>query len=128
MASMLEVLITSLVALVAFASSSPLASPHERRDGTCESRLQRKAWYVQFLTLLNNPLKTMNRHTLSNVEKRSYIDAELCLMKVKATNGLPAARTRFDELQETHQIQANVVHGVVCSRCFRWLVNVHWKL
>lgn len=55
-----------------------------------------------------------NRHTLSSAEKKSYIDAELCLMEIKASNGMPAARTRFDELQENHQIQANEVHGVVC--------------
>ncbi|KAK2735065.1 hypothetical protein FQN57_001345 [Myotisia sp. PD_48] len=52
------------------------------------------------------------RHTLNKGEKAAYLGAELCLMQKKATVGLPVSRTKFDELQENHQIQANVVHQV----------------
>jgi tyrosinase len=55
-----------------------------------------------------------HRHTLSNTEKLDYIDAELCLMKAPAKLGLPGARTRFDEFQAIHQLQAYATHHVVC--------------
>ena len=53
------------------------------------------------------------RHTLSNDEKLEYINAELCLMKKPAKLGLPGAKTRFDELQAIHQLQAYATHFVV---------------
>jgi tyrosinase len=75
---------------VAFAVVTP-RSP----TGQCETKLQRKAW-----------------HTLSAVEKKAYIDAELCLMKLPATLGLTGAKNRFEELQSAHQVQAAITHGV----------------
>ncbi|KAM7201564.1 Di-copper centre-containing protein [Naviculisporaceae sp. PSN 640] len=67
---------------------SALAAP-------CQSPGKRRAW-----------------HTLSNPEKLDYINAELCLMKKPATLGLPGAKTRFDELQAIHQLQAYATHFV----------------
>jgi tyrosinase len=62
----------------------------------CTSPAQRRAW-----------------HTLSNDEKLEYINAELCLMQKPARLGLPGAKTRFDELQAIHQLQAYSTHFVV---------------
>ncbi|KAL2160796.1 hypothetical protein VTH06DRAFT_993 [Thermothelomyces fergusii] len=59
-----------------------------------------------------NPAKRRAWHTLSNDEKLEYIQAELCLMELPAKLGLPAARTRFDELQAIHQLQAYATHFV----------------
>ncbi len=50
---------------------------------------------------------------MANDEKLEYINAELCLMKKPANLGLPGARTRFDELQAIHQLQAYATHFVV---------------
>lgn len=55
----------------------------------------------------------MGRHTLGNDEKLEYINAELCLMETPARLDLPAAKTRFDELQAIHQLQAYATHFVV---------------
>lgn len=51
-------------------------------------------------------------HTLSDGDKRAYLDAELCLMKTPAALGLRGARTRFDELQSVHIFQAEIAHFV----------------
>ncbi|KAK0737959.1 hypothetical protein B0T18DRAFT_335390 [Schizothecium vesticola] len=61
----------------------------------CTSPAQRKAW-----------------HKLTNAEKSAYINAELCLMKTPATLGLRGAKTRFDEFQSIHQLQAYSTHFV----------------
>lgn len=56
----------------------------------------------------------MPRHTFTDDEKASYIEAELCLWEKEATLGLDGPKNRFEELQAAHQIQAGIVHGVVC--------------
>ena len=95
-------LLTNLLATLAvFASAATaVATPHHRRDNDkkCKSdkaKNQRKAW-----------------HTLSNKEKKDYIDAELCLMGKPATLGLPGTQNRFEELQAIHQIPAAISHNV----------------
>jgi tyrosinase len=59
--------------------------------------------------LIDNPC----RHTLSNTEKKAYLDAELCLMKTPGTLGLRGARTKFDEFQSIHVYQSEIAHFVV---------------
>lgn len=54
----------------------------------------------------------MLRHTFTDDEKLEYLNAELCIMSIPATLGLPGCNTLFDELQANHQIQAASVHGV----------------
>ncbi|KAH7112119.1 hypothetical protein B0J11DRAFT_598072 [Dendryphion nanum] len=61
----------------------------------CTSKGKRRAW-----------------HKFSNTEKVAYINAELCLMQKPATIGLPGAKTRFDEFQAIHQLQAYATHFV----------------
>ncbi|KAF2008959.1 Di-copper centre-containing protein [Aaosphaeria arxii CBS 175.79] len=61
----------------------------------CTTKGKRRAW-----------------HTFSNTEKLAYIDAELCLMKKPATLGLPSTKTRFDEFQAIHALQAYATHFV----------------
>jgi hypothetical protein len=93
-----------LAALAVFASAATaVATPHHRRDNDkkCKPdkpKNQRKAW-----------------HTLSNKEKKAYIDAELCLMRKPATLGLPGATNRFEEMQSIHQVQGAIIHNVVRS-------------
>lgn len=63
--------------------------------GKCTHKLQRRSW-----------------QTLSNTEKKAYIDAELCLMwHLPAKSGLTAAVSRFDDLIKAHQNQSSLVHG-----------------
>ncbi|KAK0617462.1 hypothetical protein B0T14DRAFT_484352 [Immersiella caudata] len=96
-------LLTNLLATLAvFASAvtAAVATPHHRRDSSkkCKPdkpKNQRKAW-----------------HTLSNKEKKAYIDAELCLMSKPATLGLPGATNRFEELQSIHQASGAIIHNV----------------
>jgi tyrosinase len=57
----------------------------------------------------------MSRYTLTDVEKKAYIDAELCLMSKPADLGLRGARTKYDEFQSVHTLQAEIAHWVVCS-------------
>lgn len=95
-------LLTNLLATLAvFASATTaVATPRHRRDNNkCKPdkpKNQRKAW-----------------HTLSNKEKKDYIDAELCLMSKPATLGLPGATNRFEEMQSIHQAQGAIIHNVV---------------
>lgn len=84
-----------LVTLAVFASATSAVVTPRSPTGQCETKLQRKAW-----------------HTLSAAEKRAYIDAELCLIKLPATLGLTGAKNRFEELQSAHQVQAAITHGV----------------
>lgn len=51
----------------------------------CTKKLQQKAW-----------------HTLTNKQKKDYINADLCLMGKPATLGLPATTNRFKELQSIY--------------------------
>ena len=83
--------------LLAFAGSTAAAVSTPRApNGVCTTKLQRKAW-----------------HTFTTEEKRAYINADLCLMKIPATLGLPGTKNRFEELQSIHQTQSHIVHGVV---------------
>lgn len=67
---------------------------------------------VSGYSLEGEKLLTMIRHVFSNAEKLAYINAELCLMKKPATLGLPGAKTRYDEFQAIHQLQAYATHFV----------------
>ncbi|TLS26409.1 hypothetical protein PpBr36_05572 [Pyricularia pennisetigena] len=69
-----------------------------------------------------NPGQRRAWHTLDNTEKKAYIDAELCLMAKPATLGLPGAKTRFDELQASHQLQAFATHNVAAFLPFHRLL------
>ena len=65
------------------------------KRATCTTTLKRKAW-----------------HVLTNAEKKAYLDAELCLMwKIPGKTGLAAAKSRFDDLIKTHQLQTSWVHN-----------------
>lgn len=70
----------------------------------------------------------MIRHTFSNTEKLAYLNAELCLMKKPATLGLPAAKTRFDELQAVHALQAYATHFVVSTTRMLSTPPIRWTL
>ncbi|KAK1827430.1 hypothetical protein QBC39DRAFT_314872 [Podospora conica] len=70
-----------------------------------------------------NPAKRKAWHTLSNAEKLDYLNAELCLMAAPAKLGLPGARTRFDEFQAIHQLQAYATHHVGAFLPFHCLLT-----
>ncbi|KAK1749924.1 tyrosinase [Echria macrotheca] len=77
------------------AAAPPAPPPPPPAKCTKGKKLKRKAW-----------------HTLSNKEKKDYINAELCLLAKPATLGLPFTTNRFEELQSIHQIPASITHGV----------------
>lgn len=52
------------------------------------------------------------RTALTDVEKKAYIDAELCLQSSAPRSGIKNAQTRWDELQYIHIAQTNMVHDV----------------
>ncbi|KAL1852026.1 hypothetical protein VTK73DRAFT_9321 [Phialemonium thermophilum] len=59
-----------------------------------------------------SPKKRRSWHTLSDDDKRAYLDAEVCLMSKPSVLGLRASRTRFDDFQSVHVLQAEIVHFV----------------
>lgn len=101
---MLTSLVCSLTVLAA--ASLVAAIPPVTRDikvsrsiynstTACQQQNVRKAW-----------------NTLSDEEKKAYIDAELCLMSLPAVYGFEGAQNRFDELMYTHIYLTNVIHYV----------------
>ncbi|KAK0623963.1 hypothetical protein B0T14DRAFT_428085 [Immersiella caudata] len=90
---LLPVAVVPLLGLAISATAAPLAP--RASNGTCVTKLQRRAW-----------------HTFTVGEKKAYIDADLCLMKLPATLGLPGTKNRFEELQSIHQTQSQITHGV----------------
>lgn len=92
---MLPSILTSLVLAVCSSLALSISTPRTLQ-GKCTTKLQRRAW-----------------HTFTTEEKRAYINADLCLMKLPATLGLNGTKNRFEELQAIHQVQASITHGVV---------------
>ncbi|PVH93785.1 Di-copper centre-containing protein [Periconia macrospinosa] len=81
---------------ILFAIITADAAPvNNGEQAACKSPIQRKAW-----------------HNLTKEEKKSYIDAEKCLMSLPAKLGLTGARTRFDEFQKIHVLHTPLIHGV----------------
>ncbi|KAF2427391.1 Di-copper centre-containing protein [Tothia fuscella] len=89
---------TFVVLLLGFmiVKCSPSTAIKQSNKTACSQLRQRKAW-----------------HNLSNTEKTKYLNAELCLMNLNSTNNLlPTSRTKFQQLQEQHQIQSEFIHEV----------------
>ncbi|KAF2712702.1 Di-copper centre-containing protein [Pleomassaria siparia CBS 279.74] len=79
---------------------------------SCTVKLERRAW-----------------HTLTDAEKLAYLSAEQCLMASPATLGLSAARSRFDELQQSHAMSVDVVHNVGAFLPYhRYFIHAHETL
>lgn len=57
-------------------------------SGTCADLHPRKAW-----------------HNLTDDEKSSYIEAELCLMRSPPRTGHPLVQNRWDEFTVAHEVQ-----------------------
>ena len=55
----------------------------------------------------------LHRRQLSEPQKKSYIDAVLCLAKKKAISGIAGAVNRFDDHQAVHNSQTDNIHWVV---------------
>ena len=53
-----------------------------------------------------------NRRQLSEPQKKSYIDAVLCLTKKNAISGVAKALNRFDDHEAVHNIQTPYIHWV----------------
>ncbi|KAI0139221.1 hypothetical protein BJ166DRAFT_489670 [Pestalotiopsis sp. NC0098] len=66
---------------------------------------------------------------LSQDEKLSYIEADLCLMNAPSKSGLAGAVTRWDDLQWPHITQTVTIHNVGGFLPFhRYYVNTHETL
>ncbi|KAF3805959.1 Tyrosinase ustQ [Colletotrichum gloeosporioides] len=76
------------------AVSSAAAGPLAKRNGTYTQN-QRKSW-----------------NALTDCEKTSYIEAELCLMSRPPRAGVAGAQNLWDELHYTHIYQGNYIHYV----------------
>ncbi|KAI6347939.1 hypothetical protein MCOR25_010865 [Pyricularia grisea] len=88
------------------------------------------AWSSSLLSVAGEPCTNPSQrrawHTLSDAEKKAYIDAELCLMAKPTVLGLNGTRTLFDELQAIHQLQAWATHSVAAFLPFhRVMMHVH---
>ncbi|WPB06882.1 uncharacterized protein RHO25_011542 [Cercospora beticola] len=100
-------------------SCTALEAKHPR----CEKLIQRKAW-----------------HTLSNDEKKSYLDAEVCLLNTPLStlpslqtkdqlSRFPIAKTLFQALQEQHQLQSDFIHEVGAFLPYhRYMTHAHESL
>lgn len=63
--------------------------------------------------IVDLPADNSHRHTLTNVEKADYLQAEKCLLAAPAKGGIvDGAETRWDELHWVHITQSNVIHSV----------------
>ncbi|KAI5797344.1 hypothetical protein DFH27DRAFT_561879 [Peziza echinospora] len=111
--------------------ASPVARPQEEEfefegdpeviDGAarggggvrCRGKLRRQAW-----------------HTMTNTQKKKYIDAELCLMwQTPSRTTHPAAVSVYDDFQGEHQLQAYEIHDDGWFLAFhRYYIWAHEKL
>ena len=115
-------LLSTLLPLMAYSTPISPNSISARQGPKQCTTLTRKAWYAfifhgRFNILVANKVRLfLYRHTLTEVEKKEYIDAELCLMNSSTKNSKsPFAVTRFDDLQAVHQLQGPVVHRTVST-------------
>ncbi|KAI0025907.1 hypothetical protein F4780DRAFT_235248 [Xylariomycetidae sp. FL0641] len=99
---------TVALALASFATASPVS----RRADECSSPVQRKSWT-----------------SLTNDEKLTYLNAEVCLQTTPAQYGIEGAETIWDEMQYAHLRQSNYIHGVGAFLPWhRYFVTAHEKL
>ncbi|KAI1865425.1 uncharacterized protein JN550_008473 [Neoarthrinium moseri] len=67
--------------------------------------------------------------SLTKEEKKSYIQADLCLMKAPSKLGIPGAVTRWDDIQWPHVVQTASVHFVGAFLPFhRYYMTAHERL
>ncbi|CAO2658502.1 Nn.00g062250.m01.CDS01 [Neocucurbitaria sp. VM-36] len=80
---------------ISLALSADAALPSTASRGTC-----------------TNPSKRLEWRQLSETQKKSYIEAVLCLTKVAAKSGIAGALNRFDDHQAVHNSQTPNIHWV----------------
>ncbi|KAK3314267.1 hypothetical protein B0H66DRAFT_577922 [Apodospora peruviana] len=107
---MLFSLVSLLLATSSTGSTLAVSTPRTA-NGACTTKLQRRAW-----------------HTFSVEEKKAYVNADLCLMKLPATLGLNGTKNRFEELQAIHQVQSSITHGGAFLLYHRLLMHAHEQL
>ncbi|KAK4644981.1 hypothetical protein QC761_300971 [Podospora bellae-mahoneyi] len=88
-----QLLVAALAAGNALAA--PTAVEKRQTSNKCTNPRIRKAW-----------------HKLTDTEKQTYLDAELCLMNHPATLGLRGAKTKYDELTSVHILESEISHFV----------------
>jgi hypothetical protein len=71
------------------------------------------------------PLTPDWRRQLSIPQKRSYIDAVLCLSQKEAKSGINSTVNRFDDHQAVHMEQKPQIHWVVCQPSFLSLISLN---
>jgi hypothetical protein len=66
--------------------------------------------------------------SLTDIEKKAFVDAELCLMALPNQTSLPGATTRFDDFQAAHQQGTNTTYGDVIHYTVSFLKLSTWTL
>ncbi|KAJ3515550.1 hypothetical protein NLJ89_g1689 [Agrocybe chaxingu] len=90
----------ALLNIAAVVQSATATSPDPEKSPSgkpkCSTLLRRKEW-----------------RTLSNAEKKNYIDAVKCLQSRPAVNpAFPEAQSRYEEFQAYHMLTADFIHAV----------------
>ena len=112
--------------------SAVIGAPSRRRSPVCTEIRQRVPWYVVILMDdkdINIESLTYHRTQLTQNEKLSYVEADLCLMAAPSKSGVPGAVTRWDDLQWPHVVQTTTVHNVGAFLPFhRYYIKVHERM
>ena len=113
----------SFLCIASLSSTAPtLLSQRGNTDslasGSCDRPVPRKEWYFSLYSQASPKyLQLINyRRTLQPDEKKSYIDAVLCLQGLPAalSSTIPGAVSRFDDFVGLHISQMEKVHLNVC--------------
>ncbi|CZR52293.1 related to monophenol monooxygenase (tyrosinase) [Phialocephala subalpina] len=111
-------------------SASPITSQQSiKRDGVALN-ITSETFFNGTCTPESVAVKKEWRN-LTDVEKKAYIDAELCLMAAPSVTDLPGVESRYDDLQALHQYFTNtsegdIIHNVGQFLPFhRYFMNVH---
>lgn len=93
------------------ASSTAAVAPSTNSSGVCRNPPKRLEWYATYPSI-RHLSDVACRRQLSEPQKKSYIDAVLCLTKKNAISGIANALNRFDDHEAVHSSQTPDIHWV----------------
>jgi tyrosinase len=105
--------ITSLLSLgcILAAVSSAAVVPPDKSLQKCRNPPKRVEWYIIY-SVVRLEANFGYRRQLPKPQKKSYIDAVLCLTKKNAISGIANALNRFDDHEAVHNNQKPDIHWV----------------